>query len=72
MNNVSSNHSASTNIVITSVLLLKYGDYHTYLSSSEALSEYEARTLTYQLAQGLSYMHKNGFLYRDLKPNVSL
>ena len=45
------------------------GDLQKYLSSP--LSEGDTQMITYQVLEGLSFMHDNGFVHRDLKPNVS-
>lgn len=33
-------------------------------------SEEEIRGLMSQVLQGLSYMHRNGYFHRDLKPGI--
>ncbi|KAI9687134.1 MAG: hypothetical protein M1822_002545 [Bathelium mastoideum] len=45
------------------------GDLHMYLQKirSEMPPE-EARQVTYQILEGLYFMHKNGFAHRDIKP----
>ena len=35
----------------------------------EPFTEDEVRSFMYQLINGLSYIHKNGFFHRDLKPD---
>ena len=47
---------------------LNLGDLQGYLK--EPLPELEARQITTQVLEGLSYMHENGFIHRDLKPGV--
>lgn len=49
---------------------LPHGDMEEYLQTSK-LSESETQEVTFQLLEGLSFMHKNGFVHRDVKPNVS-
>ncbi|KAM5348861.1 hypothetical protein ACJ41O_008684 [Fusarium nematophilum] len=46
---------------------LPFGDLQRYLFS-RTLPEHEARQITAQVREGLSYMHENGFVHRDLKP----
>jgi Protein kinase domain len=45
------------------------GDLQSYLSSP--LPEKDTQQITYQVLEGLLFMHDNGFAHRDLKPNVS-
>ncbi|KAI2618231.1 kinase-like domain-containing protein [Hypoxylon sp. NC1633] len=45
---------------------LEYGDLQRHLV--RPLPEYEARTITSQVLEGLQFMHDNGFVHRDLKP----
>jgi calcium/calmodulin-dependent protein kinase I len=47
------------------------GDLQRYLSSAPPLPEIEAQEITFQMLEGLRYMHQNGFAHRDLKPSVS-
>ncbi|KAH0551389.1 hypothetical protein GP486_007396 [Trichoglossum hirsutum] len=44
------------------------GDLQPYLSSP--LPEKDVQQIAYQLLEGLSFMHDNGFVHRDLKPNL--
>jgi serine/threonine protein kinase len=47
-----------------------FGDLQNFLSSP--LPELEVQQITFQLLEGLGYMHENGFAHRDLKPSVCL
>lgn len=50
---------------------LEHGDLHHYLAESPPLPELEAGDITFQILEGLSFMHENHFAHRDLKPAVS-
>ncbi|KAF2737982.1 kinase-like protein [Polyplosphaeria fusca] len=47
---------------------LAFGDLHHYLADNIALTEAEIKEIAYQICEGLSLMHENGFAHRDLKP----
>lgn len=49
---------------------MKHGDLGSYLT--KPLLDNEALEITFQVAEGLEHMHKDGFVHRDLKPEVSL
>ena len=51
---------------------LELGDLQHYLNHQPPLPEHEAKEITYQILDGLHFMHDNEFAHRDLKPNVSL
>ena len=36
----------------------------------QCLQETDAQAITYQLVEGVNFMHVNGFAHRDLKPSV--
>ncbi|CAG8241173.1 unnamed protein product [Penicillium nalgiovense] len=49
---------------------LEIGDLFAYLYQKPLpLSEAEAKEIAYQILDGLSMMHENGFAHRDLKPS---
>lgn len=48
---------------------LHLGDLHGYLNT--ALPRVEAQAITYQVLEGLVFMHDHQFAHRDLKPMVS-
>jgi len=50
---------------------LQYGDLGDYLSVVSPLLEPEAQQVTFQILEGLSFMHENDSAHRDLKPRVS-
>lgn len=47
-----------------------YGDLQKHLDKNGKLSEEDAQEIIAQVAQGVQYMHTNGFAHRDLKPEV--
>lgn len=46
------------------------GDLQSYLV--KPFPEAEVREVSFQVLEGLSYMHDNRFAHRDLKPGVSI
>ncbi len=46
------------------------GDLQGYLSSKPPLPEIQAQEITFQMLEGVRYMHENEFAHRDLKPAV--
>jgi serine/threonine protein kinase len=48
---------------------IRHGDLGSYLKGP--FPEDEAREVTFQVAEGLEHLHENGFVHRDLKPEVS-
>lgn len=52
---------------------LEQGDLQRHLSSApEPLPEHEAGQITFQVLEGLSFMHESRFAHRDLKPGVCI
>ena len=49
---------------------LKHGDLQHNLD--KPLPEAEAQEITFQVLEGLNFMHKSDYAHRDLKPGVSL
>ncbi len=49
---------------------LEHGDLHNFLLGSKPLNEDTAGEITFQVLEGLSFMHDNSFAHRDLKPAV--
>ena len=46
------------------------GDLHRHTFSLAPLPESEAKMISSQILEGLSFMHENEFAHRDLKPSV--
>jgi serine/threonine protein kinase len=51
---------------------LPSGDLYKCLSDKPALSERDAQDITFQILEGVYWMHDNDFAHRDLKPQVLL
>ena len=47
------------------------GDLQNYLSSEPPLPEIQAQEITFQMLEGVRYMHENEFAHRDLKASRS-
>ena len=47
-----------------------FGDLQDYVSKHGQLSEVDTQEIVAQVAQGLVFMHQEGFTHRDLKPKV--
>ncbi|KAF2805408.1 kinase-like protein [Mytilinidion resinicola] len=56
------------NALLIAMEYLPLGDMQDYLLESSRLSEPEGQQVTSQLLEGLLFMHRNGFMHRDLKP----
>jgi len=57
------------------IIIMQYasqGDLFEYIVTREnqRLTEEQAKPLFFQVAQGVQYLHKQGFIHRDLKPEV--
>lgn len=46
------------------------GDLFTYLAQNGSLAENEASEITNQVLKGLEIMYEEGFVHRDIKPQV--
>lgn len=46
------------------------GDLHNYMDKHGPLYEPDAREISFQVLEGLSYMHQEQFAHRDIKPAV--
>lgn len=46
------------------------GDLDSYLQTSQQLPEADVQQVTFQVLEGLLFMHENGYSHRDLKPQV--
>ena len=49
---------------------VKHGDLHHNLDSAPPIPESDAQRITFQVLEGLHFMHENGYSHRDLKPGV--
>lgn len=48
----------------------EFGDLQRYLFSAPRLPETQVQEITFQILEGIRYMHENEFAHRDLKPGV--
>lgn len=59
----------NTKSVFIAMEYVEHGDLSCHLK--QPLPEEEARTITFQLVEGLMFLHANSFAHRDVKPKVS-
>lgn len=59
------------NAVFIAMEYCEHGDLHHYLHLAPSLPETDAQQITFQVLEGLNFMHENGYSHRDLKPGVS-
>lgn len=50
----------------------EFGDLQKYMNRHGALPDEDVRQIIAQLAEGLHFMHSEGFAHRDFKPRVKL
>lgn len=50
---------------------LPLGDLQKYMDKPGLIDEADVREISFQVLEGLSYMHREGFAHRDIKPGVS-
>lgn len=56
------------NLVFEYVEMNLYQLYCQYRDNGKQMSEQIVKSIVYQVANGLAYMHKHGFFHRDMKP----
>ena len=61
----------NTNSVFITMEFLPHGDLQDHLSALSTLPESEVQQISFQVLEGLAFMHENDFAHRDLKPSVS-
>lgn len=47
------------------------GDLQKYMDRPGLVDEEHVREISFQVLEGLTYMHQEGFAHRDIKPDVS-
>ena len=47
------------------------GDLQKHMYSSGPMAHSDVRDISFQIMEGLDYMHREGFAHRDVKPSVS-
>ncbi|KAF1965573.1 kinase-like protein [Bimuria novae-zelandiae CBS 107.79] len=59
----------SQDYVFITMEYFEHGDLQRYMDKVGRISEEDARTISYQILEGVNEMHDNGFAHRDLKPS---
>ena len=60
------------NAIFIAMEYIEHGDLQRLLNSRPPLPESDAQQITFQVLEGLHFMHMNGYSHRDLKPGVSV
>ena len=47
------------------------GDLQVHMTANPPMCEDDVQNISYQILEGLNYMHQQGFAHRDVKPAVS-
>lgn len=60
----------STDALFIAMEYFPLGDLQRHMSENPPMAEEDAREITYQVLEGLHFMHQEEFAHRDLKPGV--